>query len=271
MAISRRTQHGVPQYHGEDTFLCPMGEVMAVAVNQSGQPDVRKTDKLLGGQLPVTYTVTRHQPRNIQHFSKLEYWQPTTDVETTPFWLMYSPDGQIHIFGKTRQAQIANPAEDSQIAQWLLEETVTPTGEHIYYQYRAEDDIGCDDSEKNSHLNASAQRYLIQVNYGNITPEPSLLVLKNTPPTDNEWLFHLVFDYGERAQEINTVPPFKVPSNNWKIRPDRFSRFEYGFEVRTRRLCQQILMFHRLKSLTGEQIDGEETPAWLPVCFSVMT
>ncbi|MCP9267945.1 virulence protein [Xenorhabdus sp. XENO-1] len=261
MAISRRTQHGVPQYHGEDTFLCPMGEVMAVAVNQSGQPDVRKTDKLLGGQLPVTYTVTRHQPRNIQHFSKLEYWQPPTDVKTTPFWLMYSPDGQIHIFGKTEQAQIANPAEASQIAQWLLEETVTPTGEHIYYQYRAEDDIGCDDSEKNSHLNASAQRYLTQVNYGNITPEPSLLVLKNTPPADNEWLFHLVFDYGERAQEINTVPPFKAPSNNWKIRPDRFSRFEYGFEVRTRRLCQQILMFHRLKSLTGEQIDGEETPA----------
>ncbi|MCT8342853.1 virulence protein [Photorhabdus kleinii] len=253
MTISRRTQHGIPQYGNDDTFLSPQGEVMNIAMNDQGQPDIRQGVKTLQGvTLPISYTVTRYQARQIQDFSRIEYWQPTSGQERRAFWLISSPDGQLHILGKTAQACLANPQNDQQIAQWLLEETVTPTGEHVSYQYRAEDEADCDDNEKTAHPNATAQRYLVQVNYGNIKPQASLFVLDNTPPTPEEWLFHLVFDHGERDTSLHTVPKWDAGTAQWPVRRDIFSRYEYGFEVRTRRLCQQVLMFHRTALMAGE-------------------
>ncbi|PHM46894.1 SpvB/TcaC N-terminal domain-containing protein [Xenorhabdus miraniensis] len=257
MAISLRTSHGVPRYEGNDTFLCPMGEVMQVAPNEQGKPDIRTTNQLQGVTLDENWQVTRYQPRIVHDFSRLEYWQPAQGNMQKPFWVMFSPNGQVHLFGKNAHARVANPADDNQIAQWLLEETVTPTGEHIYYQYRAEDDAGCDGPEKGQHPLSGGQRYLIQVNYGNITPQASLFALDNTLPANNQWLFHLVFDYGERAGSLYEVPAFQAGSASWTVRPDCFSRFEYGFEIRTRRLCRQVLMFHRLNALAGKNETGE--------------
>ncbi|WP_036772099.1 SpvB/TcaC N-terminal domain-containing protein [Photorhabdus australis] len=260
MTISRRTQHGIPQYGTDDTFLSPQGEVMNIALNDQGQPDIRQEVKTLQGiTLPVSYTVTRYQPRQIPDFSKIEYWQPASDQEERPFWLISSPDGQLHILGKTAQACLTNPQNGQQIAQWLLEETVTPTGEHVSYQYRAEDEANCGDNEKTRHPNTTAQRYLIQVNYGNVKPQTNLFVLDNTPPAPEEWLFHLVFDHGERDTSLYTVPAWDSGSAQWSVRPDTFSRYEYGFEVRTRRLCQQVLMFHRIARLAGEA-NANSTP-----------
>ncbi|WP_304952558.1 SpvB/TcaC N-terminal domain-containing protein, partial [Xenorhabdus sp. PB62.4] len=182
MAISLRTAHGVPRYEGNDSFLCPMGEVMNVAPNERGEPDTRTTNQLQGVTLGESWQVTRYQSRLVQDFSRLEYWQPEQDNTQKPFWMMFSPDGQVHLFGKNAHARVANPADDNQIAQWLLEETVTPTGEHIYYQYHAEDDAGCDEHEKEQHPLSGAQRYLIQVNYGNITPQTSLFALDKALP-----------------------------------------------------------------------------------------
>ncbi|MDE9495530.1 virulence protein, partial [Xenorhabdus bovienii] len=260
MAVSLRTSHGVPRYEGNDTFLSPMGEVMQVAPNKQGEPDIRTTNQLQGVTLDESWQVTRYQPRIVHDFSRLEYWQPEQGNTQKPFWVMFSPEGQVHLFGKNAHARMANPADDSQIAQWLLEETVTPTGEHIYYQYRAEDDAGCDEPEKGQHPLSAAQRYLMQVHYGNITPQASLFALDKARPANDQWLFHLVFDYGERAGSLYEVPAFQATSGNWPVRPDCFSRFEYGFEIRTRRLCRQVLMFHRLKALAGEDT-APETPA----------
>ncbi|KAF9396826.1 Insecticidal toxin complex protein TcaC1 [Podila verticillata] len=260
MSISRRTQNGVPRYDEQDTFLSPSGEVMVVAVDEGGQPDSRQSDAPQGIRVPSTYTVTRYHPRQILDFSKLEFCQPVENDEVTPFWLMSTPDGQTHIFGKTAQARISHRHEDNQvdqIARWLLEESVTPTGEHIYYQYKAEDDASCDEEEKTRHPNAGAQKYLYQVHYGNITPKNSLFVLEEETPSLDSWLFHLVFDYGERSDSLSDIPLFTT-ADAWPCRRDSFSRYEYGFELRTRRLCRQILMYHRLQALAGEAPDTEE-------------
>ncbi|WP_274724520.1 SpvB/TcaC N-terminal domain-containing protein, partial [Xenorhabdus bovienii] len=257
LAVSLRTSHGVPRYEGNDTFLSPMGDVMQVAPNEQGKPDIRITNQLQGVTLDESWQVTRYQPRIVHDFSRLEYWQPVRNSTQKPFWVMFSPEGQVHLFGKNAHARMANPADDSQIAQWLLEETVTPTGEHIYYQYRAEDDAGCDEPEKGQHPLSAAQRYLLQVHYGNITPQASLFALDKALPANNQWLFHLVFDYGERASSLYEVPAFQATPENWPVRQDCFSRFEYGFEIRTRRLCRQVLMFHRLNALAGKNETGE--------------
>ena len=53
-------------------------------------------------------------------------------------------------------------------------------------------------------------------------------------------MFEVVFDYGEH--DAATPTPSDVGA--WNFRPDPFSSYRPGFEVRTTRLCQRVLMFH---------------------------
>lgn len=255
-SINVRTALGVPKYEGNDSFLAPSGEVLEIAINSQGNQDIRKETTLRGTQLSQSHTVTRYQPRIMDDFSLLEHWQPAQTGSDQPFWVMYTTDGQIHLFGKNKQARISNAQDDAEIARWLLEESMTPTGEHIFYYYQSEDDKGCSDEEKQQHPNVASQRYLAKVSYGNIQPETTFYALKSATPADNLWLFYLVFDYGSRSLSLSEVPAFSSTAA-WQCRPDCFSRYEYGFEVRTRRLCYQVLMFHRVWTLAGESVSGE--------------
>ena len=63
-----------------------------------------------------------------------------------------------------------------------------------------------------------------------------------------EWLFEVVFDYGEHDPD----QPTPEDSSPWPVRLDPFSSYRAGFEVRTYRLCQRVLMFHRFGEL-GEE------------------
>ncbi|HFD6780766.1 TPA: SpvB/TcaC N-terminal domain-containing protein [Pseudomonas aeruginosa] len=260
IAISRRTQHGVPHYDERDAFLSPAGEVLVIALNAAGQPDIQQRTTLLGVTLSSTHTVTRYQSRATGDNSKLEYWQPAATDSVLPFWVVYSPDGQVHLLGKTAQARISDPMADSHIAQWLLEESVTPSGEHVYYQYQAEDAANCETSEQEQHPAAvNAQRYLTQVSFGNVTSGTTPFVLGSVPIAPQSWLFHTLFDYGERSSASDSVPAYSA-SADWACRPDSFSRYEFGFELRTRRLCHQVLMFHRVSALAGV-VSESEVPA----------
>jgi hypothetical protein len=249
--ISLRTAKGVPQYAGEDAFLGPEGEVLVPVTDAQGQPARQTREVLLGTPLGQPYEVTRWQPRIISDTSRLEYWQPQNEGQEASFWVQFSPDGQIHLYGRHAHARVANPADARQIACWLIEETVTPTQEHIYYYWQAEDDTGCDEEEYARYPDSSAQRYLVRVGYGNILPSASFMAIEGGIPADDAWLFFVVFDYGERSTSLYEVPPFQA-SGHWLCRPDCFSRYLYGFEIRTRRLCRQVLAFHRLQVLAGE-------------------
>ncbi|NHB95857.1 SpvB/TcaC N-terminal domain-containing protein [Photorhabdus stackebrandtii] len=257
MTIRRRTHFGVPHYDKTDTFLGPEGEVLVIA-DQPRDESILKNPYLKNTGLDTTFTVSGYRSRLESHFSRLEYWQPKTKNETD-FWLIYSPDGQVHLLGKSPQARISNPSKTSQTAQWLLEASVSPHGEQIYYQYRAEDDTSCEADEITAHPQATAQRYLHIVYYGNQTASETLPCLDSSVPSQKNWLFYLVFDYGERRNDLKTPPAFTT-TGNWLCRQDRFSRYEYGFEIRTRRLCRQVLMYHHLQALDS-QIKGHDEPA----------
>lgn len=66
-------------------------------------------------------------------------------------------------------------------------------------------------------------------------------------PQDNQWLFEVVFDYGEH--ELNVPKP--NDAGQWDCRHDPFSSYRSGFEVRTYRLCQRVLMFHHFPNERG--------------------
>ncbi|EKK3789474.1 NAD(+)--protein-arginine ADP-ribosyltransferase SpvB, partial [Salmonella enterica] len=85
---------------------------------------------------PQSYTVTRYQPRTESSFYRLEYWVGNSNGDD--FWLLHDSNGILHLLGKTAAARLSDPQAASHTAQWLVEESVTPAGEHIYYSYLAE-------------------------------------------------------------------------------------------------------------------------------------
>ena len=61
------------------------------------------------------------------------------------------------------------------------------------------------------------------------------------------WMFEVVFDYGEHDADA----PMPDDAGQWTYRDDPFSSYRAGFEVRTCRLCQRVLMFHHFASEPG--------------------
>ena len=92
----------------------------------------------------------------------------------------------------------------------------------------------------------TANRYLKHIYYGNSTP--LLDATGNRPrflsdlPAEQleavDWLFEVVFDYGEHDQ----TNPKPDDTGEWSVRNDPFSSYRAGFEVRTYRLCQRVLI-----------------------------
>lgn len=265
MRICRRTSNGIPRYTAEDQFLGPDGEVLVPESNEQGEVITRRTDIAQGIPLGETFTVTRYFPRIESAFHLLEYWEAQAGSATAPFWLIHAADGVLHCLGKTAQARIAAPDDSAKIAEWLVEESVSPFGEHIYYQYKEEDNEGVNLEQDNHQYGAN--RYLKSIRYGNKVAYPSLYVWKGEIPADGQWIYSVILDYGENDTSAD-VPPLYVPQGEWLARPDRFSRYDYGFEVRTCRLCRQVLMFHAFKELGEEpalvwrmQLEYDENPA----------
>ena len=96
-------------------------------------------------------------------------------------------------------------------------------------------------SEQNRSSSArSANRYLKRVRYANRT---SRLIQPDL--SQMEWLLELVMDYGDHEGDF----PVINPTTSWPVRPDPFSSYRSGFEVRTSRRCHRILMFHRFEEL----------------------
>src|SRR5438094_10255649 len=61
-------------------------------------------------------------------------------------------------------------------------------------------------------------------------------------------MFEVVFDYGEHDPD---APKPDDTTNTWLCRNDPFSNYRAGFEVRSYRLCQRVLMFHHFPDELG--------------------
>ena len=107
-----------------------------------------------------------------------------------------------------------------------------------------------------------SNQYLKRIKYGNRQP----LLLDTTAPSFRsphtvqpnfhtaDWMFEVVFDYGEghyteqapdqRKRVFATASLAPSPDSPWSLRQDPFSSYRAGFEVRTYRRCQRVLMFH---------------------------
>ena len=64
-------------------------------------------------------------------------------------------------------------------------------------------------------------------------------------------MFEVVFDYGDHDE----YAPLPEPDRPWPCRPDPFSTYRPGFEVRTYRRCHRVLMFHHFPGEPGVGAD----------------
>uniref|UniRef100_UPI001C2F6054 SpvB/TcaC N-terminal domain-containing protein n=1 Tax=Burkholderia sp. GbtcB21 TaxID=2824766 RepID=UPI001C2F6054 len=242
LTIRRRTSTGVPRYLGNDDYLSPDNEVMTPELDANNQVVFTRVTQYGGMSLDQTYTVTRYFPRVMGGFDRIEHWQGTG--KGSDFWLIHSVDGQLHSLGKQPLSRIADPSDPGKIGQWLLDESCSPNGEHICYAYKSENTENVDMIGQESDRTQTSNRYLMQVQYGNASPYAPLYAWGNVPAEDTPiYLFTLVFDYGERTLDPLVAPPW-TPQQQWLCRGDSFSDYALGFEVRTHRLCHQVLMFH---------------------------
>src|SRR5262249_3843368 len=73
----------------------------------------------------------------------------------------------------------------------------------------------------------------------------------DTQIANGGWMFEVVFDYGEHDGSA----PKPNDAGAWTYRPDSFSTYRSGFEVRTTRLCQRVLIFHHFPGEVGVERD----------------
>lgn len=238
-SVARRTEKGIPEYlqsdqfvlTGEDT-LVPVGGVSEQSLN--GAP----------------YRVATYRPRTEDSFSRIEQWIAQADGSS--FWRVVGRDNAVSTFGANSASRITDPADPggTRVFKWLLEETLDARGNRVSYAYKSEnlDNVPLTLSEENREQ--TANRYLERIRYGPYVPRGGAAGGADVAPEG--WHFEIVFDYGEYDISATNPSPYR-PAQKWSCRQDPFSTFHAGFEIRTHRLCRNILMFHRFEEELGEE------------------
>jgi len=247
-SITRKTDKGLPQYrdHEEsDVFILSGAEDLVPVLRREGEDQWVNDEFERDG-----CKVKLYRPRIEGLFARIEKWTRVEDGDI--HWRSFSKDDVLTIYGATRESRICDPANESHIFSWLISSSFDGKGNAIVYEHVSENDCSVDLALSNERNRMrTSNRYLKRVQYGNRKPLRGSRSLKE----DEEWMFEVVFDYGD--EEYRCCPPnaegnvfVEAPTNPshdrpWPSRRDPFSSYRSGFEVRTYRLCQRVLLFHR--------------------------
>jgi hypothetical protein len=239
-SVTRKTDKGLPRYDDStesDVFLLSGAEDLVPIRDADGAPvrTPRTVDR-------VDYLVVRYRPRVEGLHARIERWTAVDGGQT--HWRSISRDNITTVYGKDDNSRIADPAGlVHRVFSWLICESYDAKGNAVAYRYVAEDSRDVDRTAAHERHRTQPDplpnRYLKSVRYGN---RVSRLIEPVTP--DDGWLFELVFDYGEHDPETPTPKPPPTDAGVWPCRNDPFSSYRPGFEIRTYRLCQRVLMFH---------------------------
>jgi Salmonella virulence plasmid 65kDa B protein/Insecticide toxin TcdB middle/C-terminal region/Insecticide toxin TcdB middle/N-terminal region len=233
-SITRKTDKGLPRYgdaEESDVFIFSGAEDLVPVLRADGSREGLDSSD---GQ----FKIHRYRPRIEGLFARIERWTKVASGET--HWRSISKENITTLYGQTAESRIADPANPTHVFSWLICESYDDKGNAIRYEYKSENSEGVNISqahERNRTPESQAvNRYLKQIQYGNQTsrqPDEDLSLR-------TDWLFEVMFDYGEH----DLTNPKPNDSGVWTVRNDPFSSYRAGFEVRTYRLCQRVLMFH---------------------------
>jgi len=236
--ITRKTDKGIPRYRDEeesDVFILSEAEDLVPALSANGEREIFErsvADK--------SYVVQRYRPRIEGLFARIERWRDRQTAEV--HWRVTTKDNVTSIYGDSpNNNQIADPENQQHVFSWLLSRTYDDKGNLVVYEYKAEDasNVVNDLHEQNRQL--SANRYIKRIFYCHQTP----YFPADNSVVPNDWHFQVVFDYGEHDLTLPRVEE----DVKWSVRPDSFSTYRSGFEIRTHRRCRRVLMFHSFPEL----------------------
>lgn len=278
-SISRKTDLGLPQYFDSqesDTFILSNAEDLVPEFEEDGAGGwVMDGDEHVVFDKPYSvegadYRVRRYRPRVEGLFARIERW---TRADGDVHWRSISRDNTLTIYGNDTTARIADPADGRRVFSWLISETRDDKGNAVVYEYKQDDGVGAKLTQLHERnrgpLNdprRRVNRYLKRILYGNRAPlldgagqRPHFL----TPAALNgaSWMFEIVFDYDDH--DLAHPAPRDDEARNaagallhpWAFRQDPFSTYRPGFELRTTRLCQRVLMFHHFPGEPGVGAD----------------
>lgn len=246
-SIQRRTDKKLPQYKDDiesDVFLFAGAEDL-VPVLDSNQ----KIKKDIIG----SFEITNYRPRIEGLFAKIEKVQKINQNDF--FWKLTAIDNTVTFFGTNDNNRIANPLDKHKIFKWLPSISFDDKGNCMLYEYKEENKENILDvlHEKNrlNELSAFTNKHIKKISYGNKNPyypayvaNPLLVdALYEIAMPPKDFMFSLVFNYGEHIN--NSIEE----TATWKARKDAFSEYKSGFDIRTYRQCQTVLMFHHFKEL----------------------
>jgi RHS repeat-associated protein len=270
-SITRKTDKGLPQYldcrdfaQDSDVFILSGAEDLVPVCRQDAAgawAHDAHGDLVIHEDEIDGYRVRRYKPCIEGLFARIERWTLVADPIDV-HWRSISKDNILTLYGSDADSRIVDPEDPSRVFSWMICETRDDKGNAVLYRYKPEDGIDVDfgrANERNRGLRndkrRTANRYLKRIYYGNRTSlldntghRPRFLVKAEIDAqiANAGWMFEAVFDYGEH----NTDAPKPKEAGDWAYRSDPFSSYRSGFEVRTTRLCQRVLMFHHF--------DGEE-------------
>lgn len=220
------------------------------------------------------YRIRRYRPRVEGLFARIERWTNLSDVSDV-HWRSISNNNILTIYGSTSESRITDPTDDRRIFSWLICEARDDKGNAVIYRYRKEDSINVRFElahERNrgprDDPRRAVNRYLKRIQYGNTV---SLLnqntglrphFLSRAQIDGAGWVFEVIFDYGDHHPNAPTPRDDSAkdaagqPIYPWPARPDPFSTYRSGFEIRTMRRCKRVLMLHHFP---GTEPDGVGT------------
>jgi RHS repeat-associated protein len=265
-AITRKTDKGLPHYGDDeesDVFILSGAEDLVPALNENG-PGQWVADEFERD----SYRIKRYRPRIEGVFARIERWTRLEDGDA--HWRSISKDNTLTVYGRGPDSRISDPCNRHHVFSWLICESYDDKGNAIVYEYVAENDAGVDFAQPNErNRERTANRYLKRIRYGNRQP----LLLDVTVPSFRrshtdvpaletaDWMFEAVLDYGDGHYGDEPVGddgwvwahvnPQAESGCDWPIRKDPFSVYRSGFEVRSYRLCQRVLMFHHFPEKLG--------------------
>ena len=158
----------------------------------------------------IDATTTRYKPRTEGLFALIYHHKDPAGFD---YWEVKSKDGITSIYGKPaaaglEPATIAHPIERKNIFAWKLTQTIDTFGNKIIYEY------GRDLGQAGPHN--WDQLYLKRIRYIDYTDQST---------STTRYLVSVTFVY---------------EGNDLAVRPDAFSDYRAGFEIRTQKRCERI-------------------------------
>ena len=250
-SIKRKTEKSLPEYMDSidsDTFLFSEAEDLVpefrkeadgtFALDSNGEYIVK--EKSSADNL---FTIRFYRPRIEGLFARIERWTANTGEEIK--WRVITKDNITTLFGWSAAARISAPNSPGKIYSWLPEFVFDDKGNCCRYFYKPDDIQGFDPDQIHNRNRIKSgdltytNLYPDRICYGNKTAYKNF---EDAFPASDDFLFETVFDY-DALNEDDEVDHI----NNWDFRPDAFSDYKPGFEVRTTRLCRRVLLFHHFE------------------------